>query len=368
MHSLPIPLRRLPLLRASALRRSAWRNAARRTSAGLLCLGLLAAGPAAAWGPGGHQAVGAVADQLIAGTPTAKKVKLLLGSNLQTASVWADCARSVQSNKGVWTYAMNPAHPYPECAVFEKSDAGKNAMIDYVKRNASSCGGPHPPSSLCRHKSYHFVDLPIQHPQYKPDAVGAAPNDLVQAISAALVVLQGGKSPAPFNIKNPAEAVRLLSHFVGDLHQPLHVGSIYLSDGGQPLDPANPQDAKLHDNAGGNGIVFEGRNLHSAWDGIPAALYKAALAGDDLAAARQVPATAGALATWPVAWADETASVASQAFKDLHLGAKLTVGSSDSWPGNAAEPAYRQAQQALQKDQIVKAGARLAKILRTVLP
>ena len=332
--------------------------------------GLLAAGLASAWGPGGHQAIGAVADQLIAGTPTAKKVKLLLGSNLQTASVWADCARSVQSNKGVWTYTMDPARPYPECAVFEKTEAGKNAMIDYVKRNASSCGGAHPPYSLCRHKTYHFVDLPIQHPQYKLGAVGTADGDLVQAISAALVVLQQGKgsSPKPFNIKDPAEALRLLSHFVGDLHQPLHVGSVYLSDSGQPLDPANAQDAKLHDNAGGNGIPFESRNLHSAWDSVTPALYKAALAGDNLAAARQVAATPGALATWPVAWADETASVASQAFKDLRFAAKVTVGKDESWPASATEPAYRQAQQVLQKDQIIKAGARLAKILTTVFP
>ena len=338
--------------------------------AALALSGLLASGPATAWGPGGHQAIGAVADQLIAGTPTAKKVKLLLGSNLQTASVWADCARSVQSNKGVWTYVMDPKRVYPECAVFEKSKAGTDAMVDYVKRNASSCGGAHPPYSLCRHKTYHFVDLPIQHPQYKLGAVGTADGDLVQAIRAALVVLQQGKgsSPKPFNIKDPAEALRLLSHFVGDVHQPLHVGSVYLSDAGTLLDPATAQDAKLHDNAGGNAIPFEGRKLHEVWDSLSPALYKAALAGDNLAAARQVPATPGPLATWPVAWADETAGVASQAFKDLHFAAKVSQGKDDSWPASATEPAYRQAQQVLQKDQIVKAGARLAKILTIVFP
>ena len=357
MHTPPAPLHHatLPLLAVLAV---------------LALSGLLATSPASAWGPGGHQAIGAVADQLIAGTPTAKKVKLLLGSNLQTASVWADCARAVQSNKGVWAYVMDPKRPHAECAVFEKTEAGKNAMIDYVKRNASSCGGARPPSSLCRHKAYHFVDLPIQHPQYKLGAVGTADGDLVQAISAALVVLQQGKgsSPKPFNIKDPAEALRLLSHFVGDLHQPLHVGSVYLSDAGKLLDPANAQEAKLHDNGGGNGIPFEGRKLHEAWDGISPTLYKGFLAGDNLAAARKVPATPGALATWPVAWADETASVASQAFKDLHFAPKVTVGKDESWPASAAEPAYRQAQQVLQKDQIVKAGARLAKILTTVFP
>ena len=327
-----------------------------------------AASPALAWGPAGHQAIGAIADQLIAGTPAAKKVKLLLGSNLQTASVWADCARAVQSKQDVWAYVIDPAHPYAECAVFEKTPAGKAALVDYVKRNASSCAGEHPQYSQCRHKAYHFVDLPIQHPQYKLSAPGTADNDLVQTMNALLVVLRGGKSPAPFNIKNPAEALRLLTHFVGDLHQPLHVGSVYLTDAGQPLDPATEQEAKAHNNSGGNAVPFEGRNLHKSWDGITDAMYKKFIAGASKAEAGQVAATPGALADWPTTWADDTAAEAAKAFGGLTFGAKVKAGFDSGWPASAAEPAYRQAQQALQHDQIVKAGARLAKILSTLWP
>src|SRR5438128_8970572 len=79
-------------------------------------LTILAAGAAQAWGPGGHQAVGAIADRLIEGKPAAKKVKALLGTNLQTASVWADCARSVQTVNGKWVYVKDPDHVYVECA------------------------------------------------------------------------------------------------------------------------------------------------------------------------------------------------------------------------------------------------------------
>ena len=72
---------------------------------GLVALAMAGA-PAQAWGPHGHQAVGAIADQLIAGTPTEKKVRRILGSSLQTASAWADCARAVELRKGKWLYAQ----------------------------------------------------------------------------------------------------------------------------------------------------------------------------------------------------------------------------------------------------------------------
>jgi len=326
-----------------------------------------ASGPVSAWGPGGHQAVGAIADQLIKGTPAAAKVKQLLGTNLQTASVWADCARAVQSNHGAWTYVIDPKHRYAECAYYENRPGGQAAMIDYVKRNASSCGGAHPPYSQCRHKAYHFADLPIQHPSYALGQPGTAPDDVVQTVDALLVVLAGGKSPAPFNIQGQAEALRLLSHFVGDLHQPLHVGSIYLGDAGAPLDPATPQEASAHDNSGGNAILFGHRkNLHEDWDGIADALYRQGLAGGLAAEAGQVAATPGPMAAWPTAWASDTATQASKAFQDMKFSAKVDVGFDTGWPATAPEPAYDQAREALQHQQIVKAGARLAKILTTL--
>jgi hypothetical protein len=273
----------------------------------------------------------------------------------------------VQSNQGVWTYVVDAKRPHAECAYFEARPGGKQALIDYVKRNASSCGGAHPPYSQCRHKAYHFVDLAIQHPTYVLGQPGTAPDDVVQTVNALLVVLAGGKSPAPFNIQGQAEALRLLSHFVGDMHQPLHVGSIYLSDAGAPLDPATPQDARAHDNSGGNSILFGRRkNLHEEWDGISDALYKQGLTGALAAEAGQVAATPGTIASWPATWASETAGQAAKAFKGMTFSAKIDTGLDTGWPASAPEPAYDQAREALQHAQIVKAGARLAKILTTL--
>lgn len=336
-------------------RNAGWRRALVATS-----LAAVAALPAMAWGPYGHQTVGAIADQLIAGTPTAKKVRQVLGGNLQMASVWADCAKAVESSGGTWAYTRPGT--YKECALFENA-ASQAAMVAFVKRNATRCGG-FASSAQCRHKAYHFTDIAIQQPKYDPALPGANPNDLVHAIGAAITVLQGGKSPAPISIANQREALRLLSHYIGDLHQPLHVGSIYLSDAGKPLNPATAQEAHDHDNAGGNQLLLKGRKLHAAWDDVPGKLTTSLMNGDGASAARQVKKTTGPIQRWPTAWASETLADADQAFKGLTIAPKA----GDTWAVTAAEPDYRLAREAMQRQQIVKAGARLAQIVTSLWP
>jgi hypothetical protein len=323
-----------------------------------------AAGSAAAWGPPSHQAVGAIADELIVGTPAAKKARQILGSNLQTAAGWADCARSVESSQGHWVYAKPGV--YADCRVYE-NPASEKVLIDFVKRNASRCGG-FANSAQCRHKAYHFVDLPIQHAHYDPALPGTAPNDLVHAITATLAVLQGGSSPAPFDIRGKREALRLLTHYLGDLHQPPHVGAVYLDDAGQPLDPSTPQDARAHGNAGGNQIQLEGHKLHQLWDDISDKQYRLLLGGGGTAESRALAPTPGAMAQWPAAWAGESTVEAAKAFKVLKIGARLATPDGAEWPANAVEPDYRHARESAQYAQLVKAGARLAQVLVALWP
>jgi len=324
----------------------------------------LASADALAWGPKGHQAVGAIADQLLVGTPTGKKVRQVLGGNLQTASAWADCARAVESRQGKWSYTG--AGTYRDCAVFE-NPASEHALIDFVQRNASRCGG-FANSQQCRHKAYHFVDLPLQHPQYDPALPGTAPNDLVHAINAAITVLQGGKSPAPFDIRSPREALRLLAHYVGDLHQPLHVGAIYLDDAGQRIDPSDAADARAHGNAGGNQIALGGKKLHALWDDVPDKLFKPLLAGPGAAQAKNVAPTAGAPLEWSAQWAGESTAQAATLYADLKIGKKSVTLAGAEWQATATEPAYRLSREAMQQEQLVKGGARLAALLRTIWP
>ena len=332
------------------LRRLLWGLCA---SAGLL------ATPAQAWGPQGHKAVGAIADQLIAGTPAAKKVRAILGSNLQIASVWADCARSVEGKAGTWTYAR-PGQ-YKDCATYENK-ASQDAMLAFVKRNASYCGFM-AGETRCRHTGWHFTNVAIQRNQYAPGLPGAGADDLVQAINACITVLQGGKAPAGFQIRGQREALRLLVHFVGDLHQPLHVGAIYLSDQGKPLNPANAAEAHAHKNSGGNALLLKGSKLHALWDNVPGKL-STRVGGAGATAARQVQPSIGAIDSWPALWASDSLGAAAQAFQGLTFGAK----SAGAWPTTAAEPAYRLARENLQQAQLVKGGARLAQLLTTLFP
>ena len=87
-----------------------------------------------AWGPDAHQAVGAIADQLITKTHAADEVKALLGDlSLRDAAVWADCAKGIDPAKN---FTYQSAGKFPECKIYESSD-GEAQMSDFVRRNDS---------------------------------------------------------------------------------------------------------------------------------------------------------------------------------------------------------------------------------------
>jgi hypothetical protein len=182
---------------------------------------VITSGHTYAWGPDGHHTVGAIADNLIAGTYASAEVKKLLGSlTLQDASVWADCAKGIDPNRN---YTYQSAGRYPECMVFETPKL-EAEMSDFVRRNDKNCN-PKPGEESC-HKQYHYTDVAIQHDKYDRKFVGTRDDDLVCALVAAIYVLKGEPAPAPFNFKDKREALLVLVHYVGDIHQPLHVGAV----------------------------------------------------------------------------------------------------------------------------------------------
>ena len=71
-------------------------------------IGLLIGGQAYAFGHEGHEMVGAIADVLLVGTHAGGQVKAILGQeSLQTAALWADCARGVDDTTlkvSVWSW------------------------------------------------------------------------------------------------------------------------------------------------------------------------------------------------------------------------------------------------------------------------
>jgi len=136
-------------------------------------------------------------------------------------------------------------------------------MVNYASQNWDNCK-PEP----C-HTNYHFDDVAIQRDKFDRSYQGTNSHDLVAAIGAAIAVLKEQPPPAPFRINSKREALLLLTHFVGDLHQPLHVGAIYLGADGKPIDPdvAHAVD-QATSTAGGNAIQDQNLNLHFQWDEI----------------------------------------------------------------------------------------------------
>ena len=315
---------------------------------------------ASAWGPDGHHTVGAIAGHLIAGSNAATEVKNILGNiSLQDASVWADCSKGIDPSKG-YTY-QNPGK-YPECKIYETPDL-ETEMSDFVRRNDTNCS-PKPSGDAC-HYEYHYTDIAIQHDHYDPGFVGARNDDIVAAIVAATHVLKGEPAPAPFSFKDKREALLVLAHYVGDIHQPLHVGAIYLNAKGKPVNP----DIGIFDpktsTVGGNDITVKGssQKLHALWDGIPASLTVSQLNAAIFQQAAAIPVTNGQLLDWPTSWASDTIVKAGQAFSGLKFG-KLQ---NSHW-STTLLATYNNKMDGIKQVQLVKAGAHLAQLLQAIWP
>jgi hypothetical protein len=181
-----------------------------------------------AWGDEGHRTIGAMADTLIAGTDAAKHVHDLLGDEtLSTASVWADQVKGRNDQT-------------PE-------------MLQFKADNPN-------------HSVFHYSDVPFEEPKYRDDSIGATNVDVVHAIPACILILQGKpEAQTLFTNVGPRVALRLLVHYIEDLHQPLHVGSGYL-DKTRFVDP-NGYTGHFGSDLGANALVFGGTNkLHFYWD------------------------------------------------------------------------------------------------------
>ena len=317
---------------------------------------------ALAWGPDGHRTVAAIADKLLAGTHAAHKAHEILGStSLTDAAVWADCAKAVTPPPPAFAYHNDPGKA-PECAPFETA-AGEAEMIDFVKRNTTNCN-PKPGEEVC-HKQYHYTDIAVRHEAYKPTYVGARDDDVTAAITAAITVLQGGAPAAPFSIQNKREALRLLIHYVGDIHQPLHVGVVYLDADGKIVNPEAGHFDPATDTRGGNQIIVTETQtkLHRTWDDIPASLAADDVDAKWLADAKAVARTPGPVTRWSTAWASETLKQARQAFAGVQFGAKADQVWSATLP-----PGYSKSMSAVKRTQLTKAGARLAQLLVAIWP
>jgi PAS domain-containing protein len=207
---------------------------------------------------------------------------------------------------------------------------------------------------------WHYVNIPNAATRYSRTLYPAftRDNDVVQMIRASVKVLK--KESDRFSELN---ALRLLTHLIGDVHQPVHVGCGYIDESGDvPLLVSDPNQAQgLESDSGGNDLILPipgGVSLHSYWDSRlprddedhshdkPAADAPAADAPasdapvvevtpelerrfieklarrvkDSAAAADTVPE--GPIEDWAKAWATRSLKIAKDAYEPLRIVSK----------------------------------------------
>jgi hypothetical protein len=331
------------------------------TLGALAAAAILAASHANAWGPEGHQTVGKLADGILVGTQTGKEVKKILGNiKLERAALWADCAKGVSPDKQ-GKFAYRGAGKFKECAPFE-TKAEEARMVAFVQRNWTNCN-PRPDQEVC-HKQFHYSDVAIQRGQYGATA-GTSSHDVVGAIKAAVGVLQGKPAPSDVKITSKREALLLLAHYVGDIHQPLHVTAVYLSDQGQPVDPDQQGFDVKTETIGGNSILVPGANLHHTWDDVPQEFGPQQLGTTAVEEARATPVTNGDVGSWSAQWATDTIATGEHpAFDNVSYAPE---DAHKHWQGTLPS-GYDAGRVEVQRQQLLKAGARLAQLLQAVLP
>ena len=305
----------------------------------VLALGTRAFG----YGHEGHQAIAEIARTHLSPSAHAAVIQILGTDDLASIATWLDDVRAAGRNRG--------------------SMKGDGEAKDFNKRFPKS-------------SSWHFVNFPVGSSRYDPASVFATENDVIHAVSLAIKTLEGASTGL-----SRAEALKVLVHCVGDLHQPLHCITGYY-DISNPTTPRllTSDEATLDsaEDAGGNALFFtKSENLHELFDTI---LLKRIVKGTDyhqLAAEveRQnkagIQTSPGDYHQWHKQWASETVKLGTDAYRGLIFGTATTS------PGRGRSvrlhrinitlpPGYESTEADVLASQIARAGLRLAELLNSI--
>lgn len=333
---------------------------------------------AMAWGRDGHKAIGAIADKLLKGTKAQKEIALLLnkpGESLEMVANWADCVKG--------TYCGEQTAE----------------MVEYVNGNP-------------QHDKYHYTNVPFQQDHYDDHGVGRTGVDIVQTLRQCIAVLQGKTDPElnPHKFTR-RQALILIAHFAGDIHQPLHVGAAYVGKDSKFVVPANQAEVNetaIFDSRGSNNLLLDDAKITSLADGligpgqpmpvregVPKALTKPfhsywdsttvdyafrriqvktadQFADKVIGGNLQIPKIEGDPIVVPYAWANHSLFVAKDAFNGVTPG-KLTPQTGKKGetyytfalevPANYPVPSSE-----IAKQQLIKGGYNLAALLQAIWP
>jgi hypothetical protein len=317
-------------------------QSARAFAASILALAFAA--PAFPWGAEGHRAIALVAEQNL--SPDARRhVAAILGSDdMASIASWMDELRSAYFHTG-------PLGSDPEALKF-------NAEF------------PH-------NNEWHYVDLPLGTAAYEPGDPFANDHDVVHMVGEAVSVLEG----AGDRRITKREALCMLVHFVGDLHQPLHVGNGYfeVAAGGSVTLVTDPAAAKgLPNDKGGNTDFFGPSRfdeLHAYWDTDLVDKVAGSKDPEAIAAVLEKRASEGATAWksagdyhhWAEGWATESLAAARTAYSGIVFGAEAP----DSKGGIKSikitfPPHYDEVCVPIATERLAKAGFHLAELLNAI--
>src|SRR6476659_2440399 len=185
-----------------------------------------------AYGPLGHEIVGAIADERLANTPTAAKVYALLdGLTLEKAALIPDEIKG-WDKKGV---------DDPRSFRYSARRAIDTQLRDFWRANQPTHDFHSPAPS---HHWFHYTDVPVMPARrYRDGAIGRSKWDIVHMIPFCVDVLQGRIPEQNERKITKPVAVILLAHYVADIHQPLHVGAAYFDEQGRLTDPEENKSA-----------------------------------------------------------------------------------------------------------------------------
>lgn len=193
-----------------------------------------------AWGDDGHQTVGKIASLRIK-KKTADRIAQILkpGETLANIASWADTVKE----------RMGKTDPDPDT----------NAFLQDVAHNE-------------KNREWHYDDLPLDCKNYQSCPDFTPDNDIVHMLNVSIRTLQG--HPDPNHPLSQRNALKLIVHFLGDIHQPLHIGCGYIDvngPGGTILiarDPVVIKQKNLPSDNGANQLIIDKdkKKLHGFWD------------------------------------------------------------------------------------------------------
>ncbi len=302
-----------------------------------LVLAFCARTPALAWSAEGHKAVGEIAAGRLNATAKAAVARILGNSDLAAVAVWADDVRAAASHRGPLV-----------------SDAEARAFNQKFPKNPG----------------WHFVNLPLATDRYTDDGAFSSRDDVVHAINRCVAVLE-----AKSDEFTEAQALKLLVHFVGDVHQPLHASTGYfdLSNPSAPkliTDPA-VVDPRTGDRAGNSLYFTKSGELHALWDNT---LVKKSGADYVTVAAvvkKRIKSAAwkntGDYHAWAEQWATDSVHVAKLVYQGIVFGPATLNAKHELERDEIKLPGdYQAANEPRAADQLAKAGFHLAELLNSI--